>query len=63
MESIAQHRRRLEREILILVCEFERETGVAVRRLGLRRSLPEEGAPVSIPDAVEVELEAPEAPS
>lgn len=63
MDSIAQQRRRLEREILILICEFERRTGVAVRDLDLRRSTPEEGSEVSIPDAVEARLEVPDTPS
>lgn len=60
MDEITEERRRLEREILILICEFERATGIAVRNVDLRRVVPEDGAALSIPDAVSVEVEDPD---
>lgn len=60
MDEINEERERLEREILILICEFERETGIAVRKVGLRRVVPEDGAALSIPDSVAIEVDDPD---
>ncbi|MEM7480204.1 MAG: hypothetical protein AAF481_03425 [Acidobacteriota bacterium] len=57
MNPLKQQRERLEQEILMLICEFERRTGLSVLGVDLDRVTPPEDPTVSIPDAVDVRLE------